>query len=92
MKALEVPKDWRGSYVVAFSPGASMIAVGGYKKFGLFSTHNGKLLTEVRHPRSSFFRETETSSELPDIEFWPNGRLLLTGSNNGTICLWRVAE
>jgi WD40 repeat protein len=91
-KTIEVPKVWRGGYVVAFSPDGSMIAIGGYKNFGVFSTQSGQMLAQEQHPRSSFFRDTEMVNELTDIEFSPDGKLLLTGGQDGTVKLWSVAN
>ena len=37
LKGIEPPREWRGVNTVAFSPDAKMLAIGGYKKFGVFS-------------------------------------------------------
>lgn len=91
-KTIEVPKDWRGGFVVAFSPDASMIAIGGYKKFGVFGSQTGVLLAEARHTRSRFFEDNEMVNELSDIEFSADGKLLLTGGSDGSIKIWRVGR
>lgn len=87
---VEVPNQWRGAYSVAFSPDNAAIAVGGYKKFGIFSAQTGDLLIEEQHARPRFFSDSEQIYQVDDIEFSPNGRLLLTGSSGETVKLWRV--
>lgn len=90
VRTLEVPKDWRGAFVVAFSPDESIIGIGGYKRFGLFSLRTGALIADARHTGSGFFKDNEIVNQLSDIEFSPDGKLLLTGGNDGTVKLWRV--
>ena len=81
---------WLGAFVVSFSPDASMIAIGGYKTFGVFSAQTGALLAEAQYPGSRLFSDNEIGSELSDIEFSLDGKLLLTGGNDGTVKLWRI--
>ncbi|HRH40084.1 MAG TPA: hypothetical protein PKY82_00465 [Pyrinomonadaceae bacterium] len=89
---IEVPDKWRGAFTVAFAPDNSMVAIGGYKKFGLFSFQTGQLLAEGQHPKNRFFQDSELPYELSDIEFSPDGNLLLTGGNDGTVKLWKIAK
>ena len=91
-KIIEVPDKWRGAFTVTFSPDATMIAIGGYKKFGLFSIQTGGLLAEAQHPQTRFFEDSEHVYEITDIEFSPDGSLLLTGGNDGRIKLWKVSK
>ena len=87
---IEVPKEWRGGFVTAISPDASMVAIGGYKKFGLFDIKTGALLGEGKHTDSGFFKDSESVNELSDIEFSPDGKTLLTGGNDNKVKLWRI--
>lgn len=89
---IEVPDKWRGAFTVALAPDNSTVAIGGYKKFGLFSFQTGQLLAEAQHPKNRFFQDNELPSELSDIEFSPDGSLLLTGGNDGTVKLWKIAK
>lgn len=86
---IEVPSEWRGTYAVAFSPDDSFVAVGGRKRFGIFSAQTGDLLLEEQHVRSRFFEDNEQIYQLSDLEFSPDGKILLTGSDGGTIKLWQ---
>jgi len=90
VKVIEPPREWRGVYTVAFSPDAKLLAIGGYKKFGVFSTETGELLGSETHHRAGFFQDSELPSQLSDIEFSPDGKLLLTGGNDITVKLWRI--
>lgn len=89
---VEVPTPWRGAYSVAFSPDNSAIAIGGYKKFGIFSAQTGKLLSMEQHVRSGLFKDNELTHQINSIEFSPDGKFLLTGSNEGTVKLWQIGE
>lgn len=91
-KVIEVGREWRGAFTVAFSPDATLLAIGGYKKFGVFSIESGELLVSETHPRARFFQDSELPSEVNDIEFSPDGNLLLTGGNDHTIKLWRITK
>lgn len=87
---IDVPNQWRGAYSVDFSPDSSAIAVGGYKKFGIFSVQTGNLLIGEQHARRHFFKDNEQIYQIDNIEFSPDGKLLLTGSSEETVKLWRV--
>lgn len=87
---IEVPKEWRGAYVVSFSPDGRLVGIGGYERFGIFSIQNGTLLAEARHADRRPFRDTQMPNELTDIEFSPDGELLLTGGADDTVKLWNV--
>lgn len=91
-KIIEVPRQWRGAYTVAFSPDDSAVAIGGYKKFGIFSVQTGDLLGEEQHARTRFLRDNELVYQLSGIEFSPDGKFLLTGSNEETVKLWRISR
>lgn len=90
VKAIELPREWRGAYTVAFSPDAKLLAIGGYKKFGIFSVETGELLVSETHHGGRFLQDSELPSEVNDIEFSPDGKLLLTGGNDITVKLWRI--
>ena len=92
IKIIEVPKAWRSAYTLSFSPDSSMIAIGGYKKFGLFSATTGELVVSAMHPSFSLFSDNEIRNELNDIEFSPDGKMLLTGGNDGNVNLWRLSS
>ncbi|MBX7172633.1 MAG: WD40 domain-containing protein [Pyrinomonadaceae bacterium] len=68
------------------------MAIGGYKKLGLFSFQTGQLLAEGQHTKNRFFQDSELPYELSDIEFSPDGNLLLTGGNDGTVKLWKISR
>ncbi|HEY6660204.1 MAG TPA: hypothetical protein VI031_03645 [Pyrinomonadaceae bacterium] len=90
VKVIEPPREWRGAYTVAFSPDAKLLAIGGYKKFGIFSVESGELLVSETHHQAGFFQDSELPSEVSDIEFSPDGKVLLTGGNDHTVKLWRI--
>ena len=87
---VEVQSQWRGAYSVAFSPDNSTIAIGGYKRFGIFSAQTGDLLVENQHTRTRFFNDSEIIYQIDNIEYSPNGKVLLTGSSGETVKLWRI--
>ena len=89
IRTINVPNNWRGAFVVSFSPDASIVAIGGYKKFGVFSAQTGTLLAEAEHPGSRPFADNELGNELSDIEFSPDGKTILTGGYDSTVKLWR---
>lgn len=91
-KIVEVPNKWRGAFTVTFSPDATTLAIGGYKKFGLFSRQSGNLLAEAEHAQTRFFEDREQVYQIADTEFSPDGSLLLTGGNDGRIKLWKVSK
>ncbi len=90
LKVIELPREWRGAYTVAFSPDAKFLAIGGYKKFGIFSIESGELLVSETHHHGRFFQDSALPNEVNDIEFSPDGKLLLTGGNDITVKLWRI--
>jgi WD40 repeat protein len=90
VKVIEPPREWRAVYTVALSPDAKLLAIGGYKKFGIFSIESGELLLSETHHRAGLFQDSELPSQLSDIEFSPDGKLLLTGGNDTTVKLWRI--
>jgi len=90
LKVIEVQPEWRGAFTVAFSPDMKAIAIGGYKRFGIFAIDSGELLVSETHHQSRFFQDSNLPDEVNDIEFSPDGRLLLTGGNDLTVKLWRI--
>ncbi len=90
LRVIEPPREWRGVYTVAFSPDAKLLAIGGFKKFGIFAIDSGELLASETHHRAGFFQDSELPSQLSDVEFSPDGKLLLTGGNDAAIKLWRI--
>jgi WD40 repeat protein len=92
IRAIEVPSSWRGAYVVDLSPDFTMLAVGGRQKFGLYSLQTGNLIVEEKHADTRFWKDTQQIYDLSHLEFTPDGKLLLSGGNDGTVKLWRVAR
>jgi WD40 repeat protein len=92
LKIIEPAREWRGVNTVAISPDAKLLAIGAYKKFGVFSIESGELLASETHHRAGFFQDSELPSEVSDIEFSPDGTLLLTGGNDRIVKLWRFTQ
>lgn len=92
LQVIETPRSWQGAFALSFSPDRKMLAVGGRRKFGLFSLQTGELLAEATHPDANFKAQSQLYLDLSHIEFSPDGKLLLTGGNDGTVKLWRIEE
>ena len=92
LKTVDVPPEWRGAYSVAFSPDSKLLAIGGYKKFGIFSVDTGRLLAFATHHRGSFLQDSEMPNQLNHVEFSPDGKMLLTAGNDNNVKLWRITE
>jgi WD40 repeat protein len=92
VKAIEVPRDWRGAYTVAFSPDSKLLAVGGYKKFGIFQIDTGELLVSETHRRPTFLQDSEMPNQVSHVEFSPDGNLLLSAGNDTVVKLWSVTR
>ncbi|HJP91181.1 MAG TPA: hypothetical protein VJ875_04445 [Pyrinomonadaceae bacterium] len=90
LTVIETPREWRGAYTVAFSPDSKLLAIGGYKKFGVFSIESGELLVQETHHSPGFLQDYEISNQLNHIEFSSDGNLLLTSGDDSTVKLWRV--
>lgn len=71
-----------------------LLAIGGFGTFKIFSLKTGKLLAEQYHYKRS--RQADLAgaldmiSILDDIEFSPDGSLLLTGGEDGTVKVWKL--
>jgi WD40 repeat protein len=87
-RVIEAPSGWQGVFTVDFSPDGQVLAIGGRRKFGLFSVETGELLAEREHPTGTF--ESELTYNLTWVEFSKNGKMLLTGGNDGKVNLWKV--
>jgi WD40 repeat protein len=90
LKVIEPPHEWRGAYTVAFSPDSKLLAIGGYKKFGIFSIDSGELLVQETHHHPGLLQDSEIPNQLDHVEFSNDGNLLLTSGNDNTVKLWRV--
>ena len=90
-KVIEVPREWRSAYTVAFSPDSNLLSIGGFKSFGVFSVERGELLVSETHHRTGFFQDSELPGQLNRVEFSPDGKLLLTSGDDNTVRLWRLS-
>jgi len=88
-KVIEVPREWRGAYTVSFAPDSKLVAIGGFRKFGVFSVESGELLVSETHHRGGLFEDSELPSQLNRVEFSPDGKMLLTSGDDKTVQLWR---
>ena len=89
-KVIEVPREWRGAYTVAFAADSKLLAIGGFRRFGVFSVERGELLVSETHHRSGFFEDSELPGQLNRVEFSPDGKMLLTSGDDKTVQLWRL--
>lgn len=84
------------TYVHSFdvSPNKKMVAGGGFGKFKIFSLETGNLITEIYHYKRTFmddFRgEMQMIEFLVHIEFSPDGKMLSTSGEDGTVKLWEI--
>jgi WD40 repeat protein len=89
-RVIEVPREWRGAYTISFAPDSKLVAIGGFRKFGVFSVESGELLVSQTHHRSGIFEDSELPSQLNRVEFSPDGKMLLTSGDDKTVQLWRL--
>lgn len=89
-QVIEVPSAWQGAFTLSISPTSEMSAIGGRKKFGLFSTATGGLLTEKSHPTEEF--DSQIFYDLTWIEFSPDGKTLLTAGEDSHVRLWKIKK
>ena len=92
VKTIEVPPEWRGAYAIAFSPDSKLIAVGGYKKFGIFEVDTDRWLVSETHHRPSFLQDSEMPNQVNHVEFSPDSSLLLSAGNDSTVKVWSVTR
>jgi WD40 repeat protein len=92
VKVIEVPPEWRGAYALAFSPDSKLLAMGGYKKFGIFEIDTGKLLVSETHHRASLFQDSEMPNQVKHVEFSTDGNLLLSAGSDAVVKLWGVTR
>jgi WD40 repeat protein len=91
-RVIEAPLSLRAAYSLDLSPDGEYVAIGGLKKIGIFSARTGVLLAEESHSGAGSWSGPRQLSEVSHVEYSPDGRLLVTGSNSGTIKLWQVGE
>lgn len=92
VRSIEVPREWQGAFAVCLSPDGRVAAVGGRRTFGIYSVETGMLLAEETHADRRLSERSELLYDLTHVEFSPDGTLLLTGGNDGTVKLWRVVR
>lgn len=77
---------------LSLSRDKKMLAVGGFEKFSVYSTETGEILTEGIHRKRGFLDDIKDVSsiyfEITDIKFSPDGTMLSTGGEDGTVKLW----
>lgn len=91
-RTIEAPRSWQGVFTLDFSANSEHLAVGGFKKFGIYSVQTGQLITEKTHAGKPFWTDSQLAFVLSHIEYSRDGRLLLTGGNDETVKLWSVLE
>jgi WD40 repeat protein len=69
------------AFALAFRPDGKVLAAGGKGQIKLYDVASGRLLRVLRHGKG----------EVQALAFSPNGALLASGSEEGTVRLWRVA-
>ena len=90
LQVIDVRGRFVGAFSLDFSPDGELLAVGGRRKFGIFSVATGAILAEATHDGGT--SGSELYYDLSHIEFSQKKRWLLTGSEGGLVKLWRVRQ
>jgi WD40 repeat protein len=89
---IELPRGYTKFNSLAFSPDSKLLAIGGSKKFGIFSLRppTGMPLAEGVHPGKHSAEAPTLIYDVNYVEFSPDGTVLITGGEEGTVKLWKL--